>query len=333
MDYSDGSPRTTSPPREPWWSCRASVPGRACRSRRWIAAATRSCSWPAPNDTTIRATLRTCGGSRSTSPRRGARDVWVMDPARGTTDESHDGARIDFAAFWMPDGGDLLYTSERPLFELYRRAADGSPPPSLLLGGAHDRVLGSISAEGRIGGVRFFRRDGPRALDGAVTRDADAEAVSREAGVCARATDRCRPMAAGSLTTRMRAVGSRHTSSRSDPTLAKHRISSGGGSEPIWTQGGREVVFVRGDSVMAATVDPVGGSTGIPTLLFAGQFRLTARPDEGRRYDVSPDGQRFLLLKWPAGEARRRVLVTRGWWAELRGGGGRGCKAMRPAHD
>ena len=86
----------------------------------------------------------------------------------------------------------------------------------------------------------------------------------------------------------------------------------------MWTRGGRELVFRRGDSVMAATVDPVKGSTGTPALLFAGPFYSDPLWSATRSYDVTPDGQRFLLLKWPAGDVRRQVLVTTGWWPELK---------------
>jgi Tol biopolymer transport system component len=241
-----------------------------------------------------------------------------MDPAQGTTTKVTTEPASDFAALWMPDGRDLLYTSERPLFELYRRAADGSRPPALLLGGGHDRVVGSISADSRLAVFVFSAATGYELwtvpLQGTPT---STQYLARPGFALAHP--------ALSPDGRWLAYDSNesgrveaYVQSFPDPTLAKHQISSGGGSEPIWTQGGREVVFVRGDSVMAATMDPVSGSTGVPTLLFAGPFHLAAGADEARRYDVSPDGRRFLLLKWPAGEARRRVLVTAGWWPELR---------------
>jgi len=252
------------------------------------------------------------------TPDRGARDVWVMDPARGTS-----GMRVttepssDFAASWMPNGGDLLYSSERPLFELYRRAADGSRPPELLLGGGHDRVIGSISADGRLAVFVLSAATGYElwtvTLQGTPT---SRQYLARPGFALSHPSlsPDGRWMAYDSNESGRVEV---YIQSFPDPTIAKHAIS-GGGSAPVWTRGGREVVFVRGDSVMAATVDPVSGSTGIPALLFAGAFRSAATPDEARRYDVSPDGQRFLMLKWPAGEAQRRVLVTTGWWPELR---------------
>jgi hypothetical protein len=103
-----------------------------------------------------------------------------------------------------------------------------------------------------------------------------------------------------------------------DPTVARRQVSIGGGSEPMWTRGGRELVFRRGDSVLAVTMGTADGSTGTPVLLFAGPYRSEEEWSEARSYDVSPDGERFLMLKWPTGTIRRRALVTTGWWPELR---------------
>jgi serine/threonine protein kinase len=252
------------------------------------------------------------------TPDRTARDVWVMDPVRGARTRVTTEASSDFAAFWLPDGEELIYSSERPLFELYRRAADGSRPPSLLLGGGHDRVGGSVSADGKLAAFVVSAATGYEvwtvALQGAPTARQYLARPGFALGHPALSPD-------GRWLAYDSDEGGRvqvYIQSFPDPTRSKRQISSGGGSSPVWTRGGREVVFVRDDSVMAATVDPVSGSAGVPALLFAGAFRSSAPADEGRTYDVSPDGQRFLMLKWPAGEARRRVLVTTGWWPELR---------------
>lgn len=101
-----------------------------------------------------------------------------------------------------------------------------------------------------------------------------------------------------------------------DPTVARRLV--GGGSQPVWTRGGRELVFQRGDSMMAAAVDPAGGVVGTPVLLFAGPYESSAGWTSTRGYDVTPDGERFVLLKWPAGVVRRQVVVATRWFDELR---------------
>lgn len=93
---------------------------------------------------------------------------------------------------------------------------------------------------------------------------------------------------------------------------------SGGGSEPLWTRGGRELVFRNVGGVMAATVEPGAGAVGVPVELFSGPYQDSPVEASPRSYDVTPDGQRFLLSRWPPGNTRRHLLVTLGWWPELR---------------
>ena len=93
----------------------------------------------------------------------------------------------------------------------------------------------------------------------------------------------------------------------------KTRISVGGGSSPRWRRDGKELFYIGGDrrSMMAVPVEL--GSTfkaGIPERLF------TMRTDAASRinqlytgYDVSPDGQRF-LVSTPVELASSRITVV-----------------------
>ncbi len=257
-------------------------------------------------------------------PARGATDVWVMDASRGSRTRVTSEEASDFGALWTHDGRDLIYMSERPFFELYRRSADGSRAAEQLLGGSHDRIIGSISADG--GTLTFVL---------SVSNGSDLWTVSL------RGTPSPREYLANGFQLghpalspdgRWMAYDSDesgrvevYVQSFPDPTVGRRQVSSGGGSEPLWTRGGRELVFRRGDSVMAVTVEPATGSVGTPANLFAGRYDSTPEWSAPRSYDVTPDGQRFLLLKWPEADVRRHVVVTTGWWPELqarvRGGG------------
>jgi hypothetical protein len=65
---------------------------------------------------------------------------------------------------------------------------------------------------------------------------------------------------------------------------------------PRWRNDGRELFFRSGDrttfKMMAMDIEP-GASlrAGTPRLLFAGDYGLNSG------YDVTPDGQRFLMVK------------------------------------
>jgi Tol biopolymer transport system component len=103
-----------------------------------------------------------------------------------------------------------------------------------------------------------------------------------------------------------------------DPALGRWKLSSNGASEPVWTRGGREVVFRQRDTVMAVAVNPARKEIGTPTVLFGGPYVFHTAWDEGRSFDVSSDGETFVLLHEPPGH-RRRIVVTLNWLAELEG--------------
>jgi hypothetical protein len=91
----------------------------------------------------------------------------------------------------------------------------------------------------------------------------------------------------------------------------------------LWTRQGRELVYRNGDSTFAAAVDPVTGETGRPAALFVGPYDFAFVGP--RSYDVTPDGRRFLMVRYaPEAEPRQLSLVL-DWFGELRSrmGGGR----------
>jgi len=86
----------------------------------------------------------------------------------------------------------------------------------------------------------------------------------------------------------------------------------------MWTRGGRELVYRKGDSVMAVSVDLENGRSGPPRPLFAGPYPDNPGWTRSRSYDVSRDGERFLVMKLPAEQSRPRIAVVLNWFAELR---------------
>jgi serine/threonine-protein kinase len=98
---------------------------------------------------------------------------------------------------------------------------------------------------------------------------------------------------------------------------AATQISTDGGDEPVWAPSGRELFFRRGDALMAVSVGVAGGSltAGQPQELFSGSY-LAGGVRAG--YDVSPDGQRFVLVK--ASQARldlTRFNIVVNWLDEM----------------
>jgi Tol biopolymer transport system component len=89
-----------------------------------------------------------------------------------------------------------------------------------------------------------------------------------------------------------------------------HAVSRGGGWAPRWSGDGKELFFLSLDSmVMAASIEPATGMTiGVPRTLFQTGLR---RGWQKRPYDVTTDGQRFLVPTMRPPEPFRVVLNWR----------------------
>jgi eukaryotic-like serine/threonine-protein kinase len=99
----------------------------------------------------------------------------------------------------------------------------------------------------------------------------------------------------------------------------KWQISTEGGTEPVWSRNGRELFYRSGDKMMAADVTTQPSfSAGTPKVLFERHYQGTAVPTPN--YDVSLDGQRFLMLK-PTEQseaAPTQINVVLNWFEELK---------------
>jgi len=98
----------------------------------------------------------------------------------------------------------------------------------------------------------------------------------------------------------------------------KWQISTEGGMEPVWNPKGRELFYRNGDKMMAVEVTTRPAfSAGKPRLLFEGAYVPT--PRSLPNYDVSPDGQRFLMLEASEqGQAPEQINVVLNWFEELK---------------
>jgi eukaryotic-like serine/threonine-protein kinase len=98
----------------------------------------------------------------------------------------------------------------------------------------------------------------------------------------------------------------------------KWQISTEGGTEPVWNPNGGELFYRSGERMMAVAIATQPSFTaGKPRMLFKGQYvpTVTTPPN----YDVSPDGQRFLMLKSSEEEQKAtQIVVVQNWFEELK---------------
>jgi serine/threonine-protein kinase len=101
-------------------------------------------------------------------------------------------------------------------------------------------------------------------------------------------------------------------------------VSPTGGFAPTWRGDGSELFYytntngVLGMYAVAVVATGTGVSTGVPRLLFQGRYVSTS---PGRGYDVTADGQRFVMLREVDRQVSRdppQMILVENWFDELR---------------
>jgi Tol biopolymer transport system component len=247
-------------------------------------------------------------------------DVWVLDVSRGTSSRITSEATEEFNPAWFPDGERLVYVSDRTgLFNLYERPASGGDE-KILVRTNQDKVLPSVSPDGShllvavIEGASFARfflplsgRDEPVRLSGNSRFSEQHPAFSSDGHWTAFDSDES---------------GQREVYVQSLPQGPKRQVSIGGGQMPVWNRNGSELFYAARDGMlMSVALRVVAGrlEIGGPQPLFPLQLGTSGEiPWIRHPYDVSPDGQRFLVIRRaPDTEADGAVVVTN-WTAVLR---------------
>ncbi len=249
------------------------------------------------------------------APRGETRDVWVLDLVRGTRTPITSGGANDFAPLFTPDGRRIIYESERPVFDLYVRAADASAPATPLLISPHDKEPGSVTPDGST--LLFDYNLLPKQLWTLELADSGtARPLLTSDGGNLRM-----PRVAPNGRWLAYVVGSNESGRAEiylcpypDVTRSRRQVSADGGDDPYWTRGGRELVYRSGQRMMSVAVDPATGELGAPTELFRGAYTTSTF---GSNYAVTSDGERFLMLRRAPGTEPRQVVVVTNWFKEL----------------
>jgi len=95
----------------------------------------------------------------------------------------------------------------------------------------------------------------------------------------------------------------------------KTQVSTEGGTQPVWNPNGQEIFYRNSTKMMSVTVATTPDlRLSAPHLLFDLPYAFGAGitiPD----YDVSPDGQRFVMVKDESGSGRLNLVIN--WSEEL----------------
>lgn len=88
-------------------------------------------------------------------------------------------------------------------------------------------------------------------------------------------------------------------------------MSNDGGSQPAWNPNGQEIFYRIGDRMMAVDVTALGNELQLsaPRQLFSRAYAYGAGITIAN-YDVTKDGQRFLMVRDDTTVGRLRVILN-----------------------
>ena len=89
----------------------------------------------------------------------------------------------------------------------------------------------------------------------------------------------------------------------------RRQVSTDGGTQPVWNPSGKEIFYRIGDRMLAVAVTANGDALTLsqPTVLFARPYAYGAGITIPN-YDVTRDGQRFLMVKDDTMNRLRMIL-------------------------
>ena len=236
---------------------------------------------------------------------RRTRDIWIYDLMRdGLRTRLTFDAGEDWASIWSQDGRSLIFSAGRPdPLDLYQKSADGSGTDNKLLEGSAvgpNKYPGSWSADGRllvystgtalsqtgsdIWVIPLSGERRPRPLlhtpfnEGQPHISPDGRWLAYRSNESGRYEIYVTPFAGEG---------------------GKWQVSTAGGEDARWRRDGRELFYLAGNTIMAAEVDGSGSvfKVGVVRSLFDVRRRTAGYSalGTGSVYDVTPDGQRFLV--------------------------------------
>jgi len=252
--------------------------------------------------------------------------LWLYDLGRGTFTWFTFEGSANYFPIWTPDGKRIAFQSNREgPSNIFWQLADGSGRAERLTTGEYVTAPNSWSPDGQL--LAFFEVNPITQRDIWVMRMGDPSASSGQ-------VRKAQPF----LRTQFNEGGPRfspdaqwlaYSSDESGRTEiyvqpypgpgGKWQISTDGGTEPVWNHSGSELFYRNRDEMMAVDIATQPNFTaGKPKVLFEGHYETNPVPIAN--YDISTDGQRFLMLK-PVEQAQgalTQINVVLNWFEELK---------------
>jgi serine/threonine-protein kinase len=249
-------------------------------------------------------------------------DLWIWDIGRTTLSRFTFDPASDIAGEWTRDGDRVVFTSGRAgSYELFSKDAGGAggleqltadpttlPVATGLTSEDEDLVLSILNPQTGwdLARLRPMNGNTPEPLVTTDSIESNAER-SPDGRWLVYQSD-----ISGSVEVYVRPYP--------DVEAGLWQISSGGGISPFWGPDGSELFYRAVGQMMRVPVD--AGSTfnsGTPEMLFADAYWRSSVG--GRAYDITPDGERFVMLKSGDGDelsGSGELILVQNWFEELK---------------
>jgi Tol biopolymer transport system component/predicted Ser/Thr protein kinase len=247
-----------------------------------------------------------------------AGDIWIIDSSGGSARRLTTHAAADRWPIWSADGSHVVFASYRDGRDgLYQKPAGGTQTEQLLLETPFTPLPFNWSADGRF--LSFSTVDSERSYDmWILPMSGERHALSFRATPAYEGAGVVSPNGRW-IAYHSNANGAFQIYVESVPSQGTEwQITTSGGSRPRWRRDGRELYYVSpGNEVMAVEIDTTRDSVdfGVPRGLFQVPFREA--PIQRNVFDVTADGQRF-LVNASAGARAGSITWVLNWHEELK---------------
>jgi Tol biopolymer transport system component len=244
-------------------------------------------------------------------------DIWVWDLARRvatrlTFDPTDEGDPV-----WSPDDTRIFFMSQRSGGgDLYQKAAAGTGADELLYSSKNFKLPTGISPDGR---WVLLNELSPK-----TKWDIEVFSLSDRKVVPFLQSEFDEVLGAFSPDGQWVAYAS-NESGRFEIYVqpfpgpgGKWQVSTSGGSSPVWRRDGKELFYLGLDHKLMSVAVKTGQvfETEAPKPL----FDMRVRSDPDRLFDVSSDGQRFVVVAPVGDETAPPITLVQNWTALLRQG-------------
>jgi len=284
----------------------------------WVSRTGAEQPLAAPGHTYVNPRLSPDGRLVSVDIREQGGQVWVYDLARETLTRLTFEGNVNQTPAWTPDGKRIAFQSnkEGPV-NLFWLLADGSGGLERLATSEYLQAPNSWSPDGQL--LAFTEFNPTTGWDIWVLRLSDRKAQPFLRTPFTEGAPRFSPDGRW-LAYVSNESGRNEIYVQAYPgPSGKWQISTDGAAEPLWNRNGRELFYRSGGKMMAVDIATQPSfAAGKPRMLFEGPYVPT--PATIPNYDVSLDGQRFLMLK-PVEQAQAaptQIDVVLNWFEDLK---------------